>query len=104
MIFIFKRVFNKDKQIEFEYDSYDSWTYYSLKNNMCHSYNDKPAVVDYYGRLIKNWFKEGLIHRLNGPAKIDGNISYYFIENNLIPTKEEFEKRVKGIIQNGILL
>jgi len=58
-----------------------------------HTYNDKPAVVFKDGTKI--WYKHGLIHRLNGYARIDRNgEKYYFIDGKLIDP-EGFHKIVK---------
>ena len=48
-----------------------------------HSYNDKPAVVFKDGTEL--WYKHGLIHRLNGCARIDRDgEKYYFIDGNIV--------------------
>jgi hypothetical protein len=48
-----------------------------------HSYNNKPAVVFKDG--TKLWYKHGLIHRLNGHARIDRNGAiYYYRDGNPI--------------------
>ena len=54
-----------------------------------HSYNDKPAVVFKDGTEL--WYKHGLIHRLNGHARIDRNREkYYFIDGKLIDPEDFF--------------
>lgn len=59
------------------------------KQGSLHSFNDKPAVVFKDGTEI--WYKHGLIHRLNGYARIDRNgEKYYFIDGKLIDPKDFF--------------
>jgi hypothetical protein len=46
-----------------------SYSYY--KNNELHRDGDKPAykrIEDNYSTIIKEWFKNGVLHRENGPA------------------------------------
>lgn len=48
------------------------------KEGLLHSYDDKPASYNVLGD--KFWYKDGLLHRLTGPAVIYSNgLSEYWI-------------------------
>ena len=43
------------------------------KNNELHRDDDKPALVKYennFSTVIREWYKEGLLHRDHGPARM----------------------------------
>ena len=44
----------------------DYGTKHTFKNNLRHSYNGKPAIE--YSDGTKKWFRNGMEHRLYGPA------------------------------------
>lgn len=98
MEFCFKRYFNQEKCIKFEHDEFGEWNFLSMKNNKFHSYNDKPSYV--YLTVYKTWHKEGVLHRLNGPAKIDEYGCFYYIEGKRFDDQKQFEKKSKEYLNS----
>ena len=46
---------------------------YYYKNNELHRDDDKPALIRYennFSTVIREWYKEGLLHRDHGPARM----------------------------------
>jgi len=65
-----------------------------------HSFNDKPAIEFDNGR--KKWYKDGVLHRLEGPAIINifySSIVYHYYQNGLRHRflKPAYIKWVNGI-------
>lgn len=62
-----------------DHDSVVSWenTTFWYKDNVIHSYGDKPAYIHHNG--YKAWYKDGLLHRDDEPAVIwhDGTEEWY---------------------------
>lgn len=58
----------------------EHFIYYSLPDGRKHNINDEPAIVWKDGSL--EWWKEGLLHRENGPSMIhqipDSNCPFYY--------------------------
>lgn len=50
--------------------------YYNIVNNFFHSVEDMPAFIDYNG--IEYWYKDGLLHRDQGPAIVYGNYKVWY--------------------------
>jgi hypothetical protein len=69
-----------------EWEDGSTWT---LKEGMLHSYNDLPAVENSSG--TKEWCKNGVTHRINGPAiKARNGDKWYYINDEQV-TKEAHE-------------
>jgi hypothetical protein len=66
-----------------------------IKNNLCHR-EDGPAYIGCYG--TKAWYFEGLLHNLNGPARIfpDGREEYWVYGN---PTTKEAIEFLRDMIK-----
>ena len=79
---------------------YQEHGYYIVnENNQFHSYNDEPAIlIESYDEFeevgeevitrkvegYKAWYKNGVLHRENGPAIIRNNGSEYYYLNGEI--------------------
>lgn len=59
------------------------------KNGLLHSYNDNPAVYieNYAGtEVIMRWFKDGVLHRDNGPAdyRSKGKVADWYKDGTMV--------------------
>jgi hypothetical protein len=68
----------------------------TFKNNILHSYNDKPAVEWRDGS--KYWYRNGMNHRLYGPAVEFNNDKYWYLFD-----KEYSEDEYNEIMKNAPL-
>lgn len=79
-------------------------------DNKLHSVGDEPAVV--YADGTKWWYREGLIHRDNGPAVVHPNGAQEWWLNNQrqrteYPDSEGIHPDLRGVKQfyeNGVLV
>jgi hypothetical protein len=65
-----------------------------FKNNLVHRDNDEPAIITKTAEKhhIKAWYKDGKLHRENGPA-IESFISdCYYLNNEFIKSVDRFDR------------
>ena len=66
-----------------------------MLNGRFHSFNDIPSIFRMNSDHFKMWHKNGLCHRLTGPAiEFANGVVQYWIEGKRF-TKKQFEERVR---------
>jgi hypothetical protein len=58
-------------------------------NDRLHSFDDKPLLEIFNNRFDKVWFKDGVPHRINGPAMIGENDYVWYVYGETYGVGEE---------------
>lgn len=92
-----KKLIDSDGKKIFKTD-YGEWTIYENSNNQYHRIGGPAATWD---DGSENWYKDGMLHREDGPALVrpEGDRMFgeniYFIEGLNIPANEFKKRRLK---------